>query len=43
MASLALKRFGLADEVANTAFFLASSQSGYITGHCIPVDGGYHI
>jgi len=43
MATLALKRFGLAEEVANTAFFLASSQSGYITGHCIPVDGGYHI
>ena len=43
MATLALKRFGLAEEVANTAFFLASSQSGYVTGHCIPVDGGYHI
>ena len=43
MATLALKRFGLAEEVANTAFFLASSQSGYITGHSIPVDGGYHI
>jgi len=43
MATLALKRFGLAEEVANTAFFLASSQSGYTTGHCIPVDGGYHI
>ena len=43
MATLALKRFGNESEVANTAFFLASSQSGYITGHCIPVDGGYHI
>lgn len=43
MATLALKRFGHESEVANTAFFLASSQSGYITGHCIPVDGGYHI
>lgn len=43
LATLALKRFGHESEVANTALFLASSQSGYITGHCIPVDGGYHI
>lgn len=43
MSSLAIKRFGLSEEVAETAYFLASSSSGYITGHCIPVDGGYHI
>lgn len=43
LATLALKRYGHESEVANTALFLASSQSGYITGHCIPVDGGYHI
>ena len=43
MNNLAQKRFGTADEVASTAYFLASSQSSYITGHCIPVDGGYHI
>lgn len=43
LAALAIKRFGLAQEVADTVFFLASSQSGYITGHCIPVDGGYHL
>jgi NAD(P)-dependent dehydrogenase (short-subunit alcohol dehydrogenase family) len=43
LATLALKRFGHESEVANTALFLASSQSGYITGHSIPVDGGYHI
>jgi len=43
LATLALKRFGHESEVANTALFLASCQSGYITGHCIPVDGGYHI
>ena len=30
-------------EVADTAVFLASSKGGYITGHCIPVDGGYHL
>jgi NAD(P)-dependent dehydrogenase (short-subunit alcohol dehydrogenase family) len=43
MNTLALKRFGHPEEVANTAVFLASSKAGYITGHCIPVDGGYHI
>ena len=43
MDTLAIKRFGLPKEVADTAVFLASSKGGYITGHCIPVDGGYHL
>ena len=43
MNTLAIKRFGFPKEVANTAVFLASSRAGYITGHCIPVDGGYHL
>ena len=43
MNTLAIKRFGLPQEVSNTAVFLASSKGGYITGHCIPVDGGYHL
>ena len=43
MNTLALKRFGFPEEVAHTAVFLASSKGGYVTGHCIPVDGGYHI
>lgn len=43
MNTLAIKRFGLPKEVADTAIFLASSKGGYITGHCIPVDGGYHL
>jgi NAD(P)-dependent dehydrogenase (short-subunit alcohol dehydrogenase family) len=43
MSTLAIKRFGLPQEVADTAVFLASSKGGYITGHCIPVDGGYHL
>ena len=41
--TLAIKRFGLPKEGADTAVFLASSRAGYITGHCIPVDGGYHL
>ena len=43
MNTLAIKRFGFPKEVADTAVFLASSKGGYVTGHYIPVDGGYHL
>ena len=43
MNTLALKRFGFPEEVGHAAVLLASSKAGYITGHRIPVDGGYHI
>lgn len=36
-----LGRFGNSEEVAQTALFLASSDSSYITGAEIPVDGGF--
>ena len=39
----ALKRNITLDEVANTALFLASSQSSGITGQVIYVDGGFNI
>jgi 2-hydroxycyclohexanecarboxyl-CoA dehydrogenase len=35
-----LGRFGHPDDYANVALFLASDLSSYVTGHCIPVDGG---
>ena len=35
-----MKRLGKPDDVANLAVFLASEQSGYITGQVINVDGG---
>ncbi len=40
---VALRRFGLADDVANAVAFLASEQSRYITGVTILVDGGLHL
>lgn len=35
-----LKRFGLPEEVANVASFLASNESSFITGETIIVSGG---
>jgi 3-oxoacyl-[acyl-carrier protein] reductase len=36
-----LGRYGTVDEVANTALFLASDASSYLTGSSIDVDGGW--
>ena len=38
--SIPLKRMGTAEDVANVVKFLASSESSYITGQVIQVDGG---
>jgi NAD(P)-dependent dehydrogenase (short-subunit alcohol dehydrogenase family) len=35
------KRFGTPDDVGGAVIFLASDASAYITGQCIPVDGGF--
>ena len=43
MNSLALKRFGKPQEVADLAVFLTSIEAGYITGQLIAVDGGYSV
>jgi NAD(P)-dependent dehydrogenase (short-subunit alcohol dehydrogenase family) len=34
-------RFGLAEEVARVALFLASDDASYVTGSCVTVDGGW--
>ncbi|ENH98273.1 3-oxoacyl-ACP reductase [Gracilibacillus halophilus YIM-C55.5] len=40
LSLIPLKTLGEAEDVANTAVFLASNQSKYITGQTIQVDGG---
>jgi len=39
----AQKRYAQPEEIAGAAVFLASDDSAYITGHTLPVDGGYLI
>ena len=35
-----LNRFGMDHEVAQTSLWLSSDLASYITGVCVPVDGG---
>jgi NAD(P)-dependent dehydrogenase (short-subunit alcohol dehydrogenase family) len=37
----AMKRFGVADEVANAVLYLASDEASFVTGTTLPVDGGW--
>jgi NAD(P)-dependent dehydrogenase (short-subunit alcohol dehydrogenase family) len=43
IANTPLRRFGTAEEVADTVVFLASPKASYITGQTIYLDGGYGI
>jgi NAD(P)-dependent dehydrogenase (short-subunit alcohol dehydrogenase family) len=36
-----MRRYATSEEVAAAVEFFASQEAGYITGHTIPVDGGY--
>ncbi|MEM8553057.1 MAG: SDR family NAD(P)-dependent oxidoreductase [Pseudomonadota bacterium] len=38
-----MKRLGSPFDVANAAVFLASEEARFITGVCLPVDGGAHV
>lgn len=43
LAKIPLGRFGSAEEIADTALFLASDMSSYITGQVISICGGLNI
>ncbi len=38
-----LGRWGQPEDIAGVVLFLASQSSGFITGACMPVDGGYSV
>jgi NAD(P)-dependent dehydrogenase (short-subunit alcohol dehydrogenase family) len=40
LASIPLKRYGTAEEVAGAALYLASPAAAYVSGVVLPVDGG---
>jgi len=41
--SIALRRFGTGEEIAETVRFLASDRANYVTGQTIIVDGGFSL
>lgn len=41
LAKIPLKRFGEVSEVFDAVLYLLSDKSSMITGHCLPVDGGF--
>jgi 3-oxoacyl-[acyl-carrier protein] reductase len=41
--SLALKRLGAADDIANGVLFFVSDLAGWVTGQTISIDGGGHM
>jgi 3-oxoacyl-[acyl-carrier protein] reductase len=41
LRSIPMKRYGRPEEIAAAVSFLCSADASYITGHTIPVDGGF--
>jgi NAD(P)-dependent dehydrogenase (short-subunit alcohol dehydrogenase family) len=43
LPGIPMDRWGMPNEIANAALFLASDEASYVTGVIMPVDGGYCI
>lgn len=41
ISPIPMKRLGKPNDIANAALFLGSDQASYITGHALPIDGGW--
>jgi NAD(P)-dependent dehydrogenase (short-subunit alcohol dehydrogenase family) len=41
LAKIPQGRFGKMEDLSGAILFLAGDASAYVTGHCIPIDGGY--
>jgi NAD(P)-dependent dehydrogenase (short-subunit alcohol dehydrogenase family) len=41
MAMQPVGRFGTPDEIAQAVVWLCSDAASFVTGHAMPVDGGY--
>ena len=41
LSKIPQRRFGRMEDIGGAVIFLASDASAYVTGHCIPIDGGY--
>jgi 3-oxoacyl-[acyl-carrier protein] reductase len=43
LESIPLKRYGVVEDIANAALYLASEDSKYITGTTLDVNGGMYM
>ncbi len=43
LANMPVSRLGQVDDIASAVRFLAGPESSWITGACLPVDGGHHL
>jgi len=41
LSKIPQRRFGNEKDIGGAVVFLCSDASAYVTGHCIPVDGGF--
>jgi NAD(P)-dependent dehydrogenase (short-subunit alcohol dehydrogenase family) len=41
LGKIPLARFGRLEDIGGAAVFLLSNAASYVTGICLPIDGGY--